>query len=41
VLNTIGTKLVVTAVDGRFVQLFGTVPASELTSLANSLTRAG
>ena len=37
VIGTIGTKLVVTNINSRFVQLFGTVSASELTTLASSL----
>ena len=39
VIGTIGTKLVVTNKDGRFVQLFGTVSSSELTSFAGALKR--
>ena len=37
VLGTIGTKLVVANATDRFVQLFGTVSAGELTSLAATL----
>lgn len=37
VLGAIGNKLVVTDANGRFVQLFATIPATDLTTLAGSL----
>jgi hypothetical protein len=37
VIGAIGNKVIVTDHDGRFVQLFATTPASELTTLAGAL----